>query len=379
MIKKILVFCICFVLSITSVMFFEVPQKAEFFYNSQVLAVAPKEKLGDKIVKVIKKLFFGSEKETEAEVSKVYEEVFLGGNAIGFSINSNGVIIVGESGVDDGTMLHFPCKDSGVSSGDILTHIEDKVIDCGEKIGEIINSPEYINKKVKLTINRNNNIFNVYVLPAFDNFSGKNKLGLWVRDNSSGVGTLTYVKADGSFSALGHAVTDIDTATILPVKSGNLYKCSIIGTKMGQRGIPGEIKGLFSKKNNSIATIEENTKFGLKGKFEQNSIQNYSTNKIKLAYHEEVKPGKASLFCCIDGTEVKSYEIEIIKTNIQSSSKDKSMIVRVVDSSLLDYTGGIVQGMSGSPIVQNGKLVGALTHVFVSDPTKGYAIYSEWL
>ena len=214
----------------------------------------------------------------------------------------------------------------------------------------------------------------------FDEISKKYKLGLWIRDNAAGVGTLTFIRKDNMrFGALGHPVCDIDTGACLPVKSGNIFKCNIVGYRKGEKGKAGELKGLFLRNGSILGALDENNGYGVYGNFGNEALEAYKNELVEVASRNEVKSGKAKIRCTIDGTVPKDYDIEIVKTYFQDSKSNKSMFIRVTDKELLSKTGGIVQGMSGSPIIQNGKLVGAVTHVFVSDPTKGYGIYADWM
>jgi stage IV sporulation protein B len=190
---------------------------------------------------------------------------------------------------------------------------------------------------------------------------------------------LTYVECENlRFGALGHPITDYETGAIIPAKSGKIFTCSVVGLNKGEKGSPGEIKGVFMQGQNSKGTVDNNTQFGVFGTItEKEKI--IDTNKVAdVGSRLTMKPGKATLISSISGVS-EEYEIEIIKANYQPSSSDKSFVFRVTDARLLELTGGIIQGMSGSPILQNGKIVGAVTHVFVSDPTKGYGVYVDWM
>jgi len=165
----------------------------------------------------------------------------------------------------------------------------------------------------------------------------------------------------------------------MPVSNGNIFKCNIVGYKKGMRGDPGELKGLFLRNGSIYGSLDKNNEFGVYGNFYEKYLESLNTNIIEVASKDEVKSGKAQIRCSIDGFEPDYYDIEIVKTYFQSQKSNKSMFIRVTDKRLLESTGGIVQGMSGSPIIQNGKLVGAVTHVFVSDPTKGYGVYLDWM
>lgn len=299
---------------------------------------------------------------------KVY--VYLGGYPLGFTINCKGVVVVAISNENN----------TDIKEGDIITKIEGNEIDSISQILAIINSEEYKGKSVNIEYVRDGKIYNTMFLPVYDEIQKFYKLGLWVRDNAAGVGTLTYIRKDNfRFGALGHPVCDIDTGSLLPAKNGNIFKCNIVGYKKGVKGSAGELKGLFLRNGSILGELDTNSEFGVYGKFDSDFIENYNGELVEVASQDEVKSGKAYIRCTIDGLVPRDYEIEIVKTYFQSSKSNKSMFIRVKDEELIKSTGGIVQGMSGSPIIQNGKFVGAVTHVFVSDPTKGYGIYADWM
>lgn len=316
---------------------------------------------------IVRNLFKKETKQT-VNAEKVY--VYLGGYPLGFTIKCSGVVIVAVSNESA-----YELK-----AGDVLTHIENIKV-CGlEDIAKLINNDVYAGKTLSVSYLRGGEKKETKIKPIYDNRLNIYKLGLWIRDNSAGVGTLTYIRKDNlRYGALGHPVCDIDTGTALPVDSGNIYKCNIVGYKVGAKGNPGELKGLFLRSGSMLGGLDKNNKFGVYGNFSKRHIDIIDDEIIEVANRNEIKSGKAQIRCTIDGTEPKYYDIEIVKTYFQSTKDNKSMFIRVTDKELLKQTGGIVQGMSGSPIIQNGKLVGAVTHVFVSDPTKGYGLYADWM
>ncbi|MBQ8468768.1 MAG: SpoIVB peptidase [Clostridia bacterium] len=310
-------------------------------------------------------------------VQREMPEVYLGGIPLGFTINCNGVVVIAVGGVHTKTGLKKTIVSGHIEPGDVVVSINGKQISSSATISEEIKKQEQQNKEVTLGVKRGENPFSVNVLPALDIITGEYKLGLWIRDNSAGVGTLTYViESNHRFGALGHSVCDIDTGTKLPVLSGNVYRCNIIGVSESKRGSAGELKGLFLRNGKVLGTIDKNTEDGVYGNASDELISSLKT-KLKVATKKQVKTGRASIFCSIDGSEAHEYKIEIIKASHHSQSSNKNLVIRIIDQELLSKTGGIVQGMSGSPIVQNGMLVGAVTHVFLSDPTKGYGILAE--
>lgn len=315
--------------------------------------------------KAIKTLF--NKRETKPVLNEKIK-VYLGGYPLGFTFNCDGVLVVAISNENVGNL----------SEGDIIKKIENFQVFSVENISEILNEKLDASKMLNLTILRKSEEQQATIKPIYDSVSKKYKLGLWIRDDAAGVGTITYVRKDNlRFGALGHPVCDIDTGSIMPVSNGNIYKCNIVGYKKGVKGNPGELKGLFLRNGSVYGELDKNKKTGVYGTFENEKLDFVNEKEVEVADRSEVKSGKAKIRCTVDGYEPQEYEIEIVKTYFQTGRETKSMFIRVTDKDLLERTGGIVQGMSGSPIIQNGKLVGAVTHVFVSDPTKGYGIFAD--
>ncbi|MBR2433316.1 MAG: SpoIVB peptidase [Clostridia bacterium] len=305
------------------------------------------------------------------------EEVYLGGIPLGFAIKTQGLLVVGTGNVlaADGTQETIS---NNIKTGDFLLKINDHTINSSDDVPKILETLP-TEKPVKLSLLRGDEIVEVDITPAKDTASGEQKLGLWVKNDASGIGTLTFIKAqDNRFGALGHAITDYETGAEIPVASGNIYKCSQVGINRAEKNHPGELRCVFLQGINKKGTIEKNTPFGVYGDVtELESIADFNRT-AEIGSRLTIKTGKAHILSSVSGV-LEEYEIEIIKTVFQPESDDKSFVFRVTDRRLLELTGGIVQGMSGSPIIQNGKLVGATTHVFVSDPTKGYGIYADWM
>lgn len=317
---------------------------------------------------ILKNLFKKNEQKNIEETNSIY--VYLGGYPLGFTLSCSGAVVVAVSN---------PTAND-IQEGDIITKIENELVNGAEKILEIINRSENAGKLLKIVYLRNGEEKVTSIMPEYDSGRCIFKLGIWVRDNAAGVGTLTYIRKDNlRFGALGHPVCDIDTGSLLPVENGNIFKCNIVGYKRGAKGNPGELKGLFLRNGRILGSLDTNNKFGVYGTFSNDYLETYDEELVEVAKSSEVKSGKATIRCTIDGTVPKDYEIEIVKTYFQSEKDNKSMFIRVTDKELIEKTGGIVQGMSGSPIIQDGKLVGAITHVFVSDPTKGYGVYADYM
>jgi stage IV sporulation protein B len=293
------------------------------------------------------------------------EQVYIGGEIIGFSVPYDGVRIVSVNNIEteDGekSLKNIFVRGDRIISVDGVTI--KKVGDISLYLSKIADG-----KSVKVEYERNGKISIVDVCPLKDK-SGIKKLGITAKDNVSGLGTLTYIDKDGSFGALGHSVTDSETSIKVEGDNGATYNCGISGIKKGEKGSAGAICGYLS--GQKIGDINKVNKFGVYGKTYISGEDLYD-----IALREEVKPGKAQICSSVSGQK-EYYDIEIIRAFYQKTDRDKGLIIKVKDKRLIALTGGIVQGMSGSPIIQNGKIVGAVTHVFVNDPTRGYGIYID--
>ena len=288
--------------------------------------------------------------------------VWLGGQTLGFDYSSDGVLVVakGKLSVDE------------VEIGDVIKSVDGMSITSIQDLSEAINSAR---DEVMLKVDRKGSEVTLRVKPAFDTYSKRYKLGVWVKDSMNGLGTLTYITEDGSFGALGHPIVETNTNVIMEVENGEVYPCVIFGVQKAGKGGAGELKGTFVKNGKSVGKITKNCEYGLFGCLDIDYFNNKTL--VKLGGKTTIHPGKASIFASVDGKNVKEYEIEIIKTNYQSAKTPQNFVFRVLDKDLIALTGGIVQGMSGSPIMQDGLLVGAVTHVFVNDATKGFGTYID--
>ena len=306
---------------------------------------------------------------TEAASAEITQkEVILGGQAIGVKLYTKGIHVLKISEVEtaDGLLLH-PSKDAGIKKGDYITHTDGVEILNYEQFSEQIQNKE----KVELTLTRNgkNITKELYPVKAKD---GVFRAGLWVRDSAAGIGTVTfYDEEEKIFVALGHGITDVDTKEMLLPEKGKAESVTVTSVVKGKSGTAGELNGDFQ--GDIVGSLFLNDETGTYFKYD------YPKNgkRIPVAGHDEVTEGKAYIMSTVDGAEPKPYEVRIVKVIKSSLFTAKGMILEVTDKELLSKTGGVVCGMSGSPIIQNGKLVGAVTHVFVNDPTRGYGIFIE--
>ena len=305
-------------------------------------------------------------------------EIIPGGNSIGVKLSSEGVLVVGHSNVKiNGEVKESPAKVSGIEVGDIILDVNGERVETSkELIDKIRNSESNI---IKVNITREGKQLEKEVKLINEKGDGY-KIGLWVRDSTAGVGTITfYDEKTGKFGALGHPVTDGETNEPFAIKEGELLKSSIISVRKGEKGTPGELRGIFQEEETPIGKIEKNTQCGIFGEGNKNVCSYIEHKPMRVASRDEIEIGKATIITTIDEDGPSEYEIEIVKLFQQDEPGPKSMIIKITDESLLSKTGGIVQGMSGSPIIQNGKIIGAVTHVLINKPDVGYGIYIDWM
>lgn len=308
-------------------------------------------------------------------------EVIVGGQSIGVALYTKGALIVGTSNLRDenGNTVN-PAKDAGLKSGDVIEKVNGVEIKDADHVMSIINNVTVSGAPVTIDILRDGQRQSVEVTPVKDNADGAYRMGIWVRDSMAGVGTMSfYNPATKKFASLGHAVYDSDTNTLLNLKSGEIVESEIFGIKQGQEGSPGELQGSFDSNKPKIGSIVTNNDFGIYGELYSEPEKSEYNKIMETATIDETTVGPAKILTTIDDNGVKEYDIYIEKLSNQEYPSTKSMVIKVTDKELLAKTGGIIQGMSGSPIIQNGKVVGAVTHVFVNDPTKGYGLYAQWM
>lgn len=307
-------------------------------------------------------------------------EVYVSGNIVGFCLSADGLVVVGSNAVFTKEGSKEPLLDAGIKEGDYIQLLDGKEVENIYDIDEVLNNGSYDGREIDITIKRDCERISKRITPALDVFTQKYKLGLWVKNSTNGVGTLTYVKKnDNRFGAVGHSILDSSLENDFEVSHGEVYLCHLLGIKKGVKNDPGEVKSSMKLSDDSIGVADTNCKYGVFGNIlNMNSIS--LTDGYVLGGRMSVKPGKAKIFASLnqDG-KVEEYDIKIIKTNHQDTADDKSIVFKVTDEKLIDKTGGIIQGMSGCPIVQNGKLIGAVTHVFVNDPTMGFGVYVDWM
>ena len=295
------------------------------------------------------------------------------GEPIGIYVETNGLLVLDTAEIEAKDGLTYEPGGNIVKSGDYILKWNHKAVPTIKQLNEAIQ--ESGKEKVPVTIRREGEEIEVAMRPILAT-DRTYKIGVWVREDTQGIGTLTYVTEDGKFGTLGHGITDEDTGTLLNLNGGELYKTKILGIMKGTSGEPGELQGYINMvATNEIGEIQKNTSLGVFGEMEKTSIKNYCSEYLSVGMKQEIQKGEAWIYANLDGS-AKKYKIEIEQIDINSTD-NKSMIIRITDSRLLKLTGGIVQGMSGSPILQNGKIIGAVTHVLVDEPERGYGVFIE--
>ena len=295
--------------------------------------------------------------------------VYLGGFPIGIKLYCDGVVVVDTQNVESSGAVLNPAQKAGILKGDIIKSIDGVKVTTNSEVSKIIE--ESNGRELKMQILRNGEIKNVVFSSVYSTVSGGYKAGLWIRDSSAGIGTVTFYTQEGEFASLGHAVCDVDTGEILPISTGETTDAKITGCYKGKSGSAGELCGVLESK--ATGKIMVNESIGIYGVF--NEVDTTKT-LYPLCRKNEIKMGAAQIVTTVEDGKQEAFNIEIERIDY-ISGENKNLVIKVTDENLIAKTGGIIQGMSGSPIIQNGKLVGAVTHVFLNDPTGGYGIFAQ--
>lgn len=297
------------------------------------------------------------------------------GELAGLKLYTKGILVVGVSeikGYDN--KIYKPYEEAGIEQGDTILKINSEEVNTTEDLIACVS--KYKGNKMNITYIKNGETVEKTITPVKAS-ANTFKIGLWVRDSGAGVGTITfYSPSTNSYAALGHGIQDVDTQELLEISSGEFVTAQITKVQKGEKDNPGKIEGTIENCK-TIGKIYSNTEYGVYGKKASNSEKIDERNSIEVANRNEIKTEKASIICTVENGVKKEYEVEIEKVYANNYKNNKNMIVKITDKELLEKTGGIIQGMSGSPIIQKGKLIGALTHVFVTDPTKGYGVFAD--
>lgn len=311
----------------------------------------------------------------KVEISAVSpQSVVVGGSAIGIHVETDGVLVLGTTSVTGEDKMSYEPAVNRLKSGDYIIQANDSVIKEKEDLMQFLKEAD--GSEIHFKVRRGKENISVAVTPV-RTADGSYKIGTWIRDDTQGIGTLTYITQDGKYGALGHGITDVDTGVLFDVGEGSAYDAEIIRVVKGQPGEPGELSGVINRSEEErLGTVTKNTAQGIFGTVKESFGKMRSGTVMEIGLKQEVKKGKAEIMCEINGT-VNTYEIEIEKVDYSNRNHAKGLVIKVTDKELIELTGGIVQGMSGSPIIQKGKLIGAVTHVFVRDSTKGYGTFIE--
>lgn len=295
------------------------------------------------------------------------------GKAIGMKLYTEGVLVVGMSEIQG----QKPYEGSGIETGDTIVEINNEPINSTDELIECVNRSNGESLEIKYISNEEEKTTSI--APAKDS-DNEYKLGFWVRDAAAGVGTLTfYEPSTGNFAALGHGINDVDTYDLIQIANGELVTTNILDIVKGEDGSPGEIRGSIEN-GTTLGKVSKNTALGIYGNITDVSRLNISTAKeMEVANRSEITTGKAEIMCELENGKIQNYEIEIQKIFIDNNENNKSMLIKVTDKELIEKTGGIIQGMSGAPIIQNGKFIGAVTHVLVNDSKTGYAVFADMM
>lgn len=306
--------------------------------------------------------------------------VVPGGQSIGVKMQTAGVLVVGHHLVDSGKEKFSPGERSGIHVGDMIIKMNDLYINDMNDVKKMVSEAGQKNEPMQLLVVRGKEKLSLTLIPAKDKKDQEYRMGLYIRDSAAGVGTLTfYEPKSGTYGALGHVISDMDTGQAIVVGDGQIVQASVTSIEKGESGNPGEKLARFYNESEVLGNITKNTPFGIFGRMKTKPKRSFYTEAIPVAFAEQVKEGPAKILTVVDGQEVEEFDIQIVNVVKQHFPATKGMIIKITDKRLLERTGGIVQGMSGSPIIQSGKMVGAVTHVFVNDPTSGYGCFIEWM
>ncbi|MFD2445999.1 SpoIVB peptidase [Bacillus sp. CGMCC 1.16607] len=318
-------------------------------------------------------------KKVDVHVLKDFK-VIPGGQSIGVKLNTVGVLVVGHHQVSTSNGKKSPGEIAGIKVGDIITKINGQTIEKMTDVAPFVQNSGENGKPLQVVISRESGEFTTNLQPLKDENEATYKLGLYIRDSAAGIGTMTfYDPKSKKYGALGHVISDMDTKKPIVVEDGQIVRSTVTSIEKGSNGDPGEKLARFSSDREIIGNINRNSPFGIFGELNKDISNGVLDKPLPIALSHQVKEGPAQILTVVENDKVELFDIEIVSTIPQKFPATKGMVLKVTDKNLLDKTGGIVQGMSGSPIIQDGKLIGAVTHVFVNDPTSGYGVHIEWM
>lgn len=307
-------------------------------------------------------------------------KVVPGGQSIGVRVKTNGVLVVGHHLVETEDGELSPGEVAGIEVGDTILNVNGMKIKEMNEMNAIVQEAGEKQKALQIEIKRDGEILKKEFLPVKEKGSDKYRIGLYIRDSAAGVGTMTFYEPNSKkYGALGHVISDMDTKKPIEVNGGEVVSSKVTSIEKGATGEPGEKLARFSNNRKVLGDIQKNSSFGIFGKLYEDLNNGIWNEPLEIGLSHQVKEGPAQILTVVSGDEVKKYDIEIVSSTTQKFPQTKGMVIKVTDPELIDMTGGIIQGMSGSPIIQDNKLIGAVTHVFVNDPTSGYGCHIEWM
>ncbi|GAB4073505.1 SpoIVB peptidase [Barrientosiimonas marina] len=317
---------------------------------------------------------------TQADQSALEDvEIVPGGQSLGVQLNTLGVLVVGYHQIEGENGKMSPGEEADVQVGDMILEINGKDVEDMEDVKPFVQKAGKSDEEMAITIKRDNKTFETAMEPAKD-AKDKYRIGLYIRDSAAGIGTMSfYDPASKKYGALGHVISDMDTQKPIEIHNGTIVRSNVTAIDKGNSGTPGEKQAKFSNEDEKIGNITKNTPFGVFGELNKSLSNSPYDEPMPVASPDDVEEGPAKILTVLEGEEVQEFDVEVVSSVPQKYPAKKGMVIEITDDELLNETGGIVQGMSGSPIIQNDKIIGAVTHVFVNDPTSGYGVHIEWM
>ncbi|WP_059104901.1 SpoIVB peptidase [Shouchella shacheensis] len=308
-------------------------------------------------------------------------KVVPGGQSIGVKLNTEGVLVVGHHLIETINGQQSPGESAGIEVGDMITKINGVTMRSMRDVTDLVQDAGEEKKELSIEVKRDQKDIQTILKPQKAKGEHSYRLGLYIRDSAAGVGTMTFYEPESKkFGALGHVISDMDTHKPIVVHDGEVMRSSVTSIEKGLHGDPGEKLASISKEHNVLGNIEKNSRYGIFGTLKNDKLENHIADEpMAISMASEVEEGPAKILTVVNGEDVEEFEVEVVSSVTQTQPATKGMVIKVTDPKLLEATGGIVQGMSGSPIIQNDKLIGAVTHVFVNDPTSGYGGHIGWM
>ncbi|QKY69287.1 SpoIVB peptidase [Lentibacillus sp. CBA3610] len=307
-------------------------------------------------------------------------EVIPGGQSIGVQLHTLGVLVVGHHQIKGENGMVSPGEDANIEVGDVILEINGEEVKEMEDVKPVVEEAGENDEKMDVKVKRDDETIKTTLDPVKDAEEGDYRIGLYIRDSAAGIGTMTFYDPETkNYGALGHVISDMDTQKPIEIHNGSIVRSNVTSIEKGNHGTPGEKQAKFSMQDEKIGSITKNSPFGIFGELNKPIKNGEYDEPMPIALSHEVKEGPAKILTVLEGEEVKEFDVKVVSSVPQKFPAKKGMVVQITDEELLNETGGIVQGMSGSPIIQDGKVIGAVTHVFVNDPTSGYGVHIEWM